>query len=72
MSRYGGIIERRIGCANPAGDEQPLEVHIVTFPNEQSFEQYRSDPELSELAELRNRAIRRTTIWRGQDLALFQ
>ena len=72
MRRYGGVIERRIGCASGGSDDQPHEVHIVTFPNERSFEQYRSDPELSALADLRARAIRKTTIWRGQDLASFQ
>ena len=72
MHRYGGVIERRIGCADPTGDDRPHEVHLVTFPDEQSYQQYRGDPELSELAELRNRAIRKTTIWRGKDLALFQ
>jgi uncharacterized protein (DUF1330 family) len=71
MKRYGGAIERRIGCAVIAGDENPHEVHVVTFPDEQSFERYRDDADLSALAELRNRAIRKTTIWRGQDLAAF-
>jgi uncharacterized protein (DUF1330 family) len=71
MRRYGGAVERRIGFANAAGDENPHEVHVVTFPNEQSFERYRSDPDLLALADLRNRAIRKTTIWRGQDLPEF-
>lgn len=72
MRRYGGAVERRIGCAGSVGDDVPHEVHVVTFPDEQSFERYRSDPDLSVLAELRNRAIRKTTIWRGQDLAAFK
>jgi len=44
----------------------------VTFPDEQSFERYRSDPELSALVDLRSRAIRKTTIWRGQELPDFK
>ncbi len=73
MRRFGGTVERRIGCAGGvAGDETPREVHVVTFPDEQSFEQYRADAEMSSLAELRSRAIRKTTIWRGADLPPFQ
>ncbi|MDO8434714.1 MAG: DUF1330 domain-containing protein [Candidatus Binatus sp.] len=72
MRRYGGAIERRIGIADATGDENPHEVHVVTFPDEQSYQRYRADAELSALAELRSRAIRKTTIWRGQELAAFQ
>jgi uncharacterized protein (DUF1330 family) len=71
MRRHGGAIERRIGFAATGGDENPHEIHVVTFPDEQSFERYRGDADLSTLAGLRNRAIRKTTIWRGQDLAAF-
>jgi len=72
MRRHGGAVERRIGFANAAGDENPHEVHVVTFPDEQSFERYRNDPDLSALADLRSRAIRKTTIWRGEDLPGFK
>ncbi len=68
MRRYGGRIERRIGFAASADPDQPHEVHIVTFPDPQSLERYRADTDLQALAELRNRAIRQTTIWIGRDL----
>jgi antibiotic biosynthesis monooxygenase (ABM) superfamily enzyme len=67
MGRYGGALERRIVC--PSADSQPDEVHIVTFPDEDSYARYRSDYELRTLADLRTRAIRNTVIWRGSDAA---
>lgn len=69
MRRYGGRLERRIGFASSA--DHPHEVHIVTFPDRQSFERYRADADLQALAELRARAIRQTTAWVGTDLSSF-
>jgi len=71
MHRYGGCLERRIGFSSGANPEQPHEVHIVSFPDNRSFERYRTDPELQAIAELRTRAIRQTTIWIGSDLSNF-
>ncbi len=69
MRRYGGRLERRIGF--PTGLDQPHEVHLVTFPNQQAFEKYRADADLQALADLRGRAIRQTTAWIGSDLDSF-
>jgi uncharacterized protein (DUF1330 family) len=63
MNRYGGRIERRIPLARGADPDQPDEVHVVTFPDRESFDRYRADPEIQALASLRERAIRRTTVW---------
>lgn len=63
MSRHGGRIERRISFAGKNDPSQPDEVHVVTFPDRESFERYRSDPAIQALAELRARAIRETIIW---------
>src|ERR1700688_401171 len=68
MQRQGGRLERRIGFAASADHNQPHEVHIVTFPDQQAFDRYRSDPELQALADLRARAIRQTTVWIGHAL----
>lgn len=68
MRRYGGEIERRIRCTPNAGANPPHEVHIVTFPDQQSFAWYRADSGLLALAELRARAIRETVVWPGTDL----
>jgi uncharacterized protein (DUF1330 family) len=71
MQRHGGRIERRIGFQSGADPGQPHEVHIVTFPDDQSFQRYRADADLQGLADLRALAIRQTTIWIGSDLSSF-
>ena len=71
MKGYGGAIERRVGFAAKNDPSVPHEVHIVTFPDSQSFDRYRADPDLAKLADLRTRAIRQTTVWHGADLAPF-
>lgn len=70
MRRYGAVIERRISIA-AADESQPDEVHVVVFPDREAFERYRADAELQGLAELRQKAIRLTTIWFGEDLPIF-
>ena len=67
MNRHGGHIERRIAVgAGPSADERdpdrPDEIHVVTFPSEESFDAYVQDPELAALRELRAKAIRRTVV----------
>ena len=64
MRRHGGTM-RRIALAPGADPAQPHEIHIVTFPDQQSYESYRADAELTSLANLRSRAIRQTIVWRG-------
>src|SRR5579864_7929395 len=71
MQRYGGGLERRISFAASEDSSHPHEVHIVTFPDRESFERYRTDPELQALADLRAHAIRQTTAWVGSDLSSF-
>lgn len=74
MERHGGRIDRRIavgsvgGVADPA---RPDEVHLVTFPDRESFARYRTDPEMNALAELRARAIRKTVVWEGTEVPAF-
>ena len=73
MARYGGRIERRIQPAVEAGAPSaaklstPDEVHVVWFPDADSFTRYRADPELHALGELRAAATRETVVWRGVD-----
>ena len=69
MRRYGGSLERRVGFDSK--DDQPHEVHILTFPDEDAFASYRADAELKSLTELRARAIRHTTVWIGKDRGSF-
>lgn len=67
MTRYGGAIERRISLAATSDPSQPHEVHVVTFPDTESFDRYRRDPDIEALAALRANAIRQTIVWYGRD-----
>jgi len=71
MSRYGGHIDRRVRCTS-TDSTQPYEIHVVAFPDESALARYRSDGELASLGELRSRAIRATTVWRGVELPEFK
>ena len=71
MSRFGGRIERRLRRAAATDQSHPDAVHLVTFPDAESFDCYRLDSELVGLAALRSQAIRQTTIWAGVALSPF-
>ncbi len=60
----GGLEFRRV-------PDQPHEVHLVTFPDQESFERYRADADLLAMADLRARAIRQTLAWVGNDFPGF-
>jgi len=68
MGRHGGRIERRIRIGSRTDPGEPDEIHVVTFPDEASFERYGRDPETAALATLRADAISRIIVWRGMDL----
>ncbi len=72
MNRYGGRLERRISFPSSDGATEPHEMHVVTFPDRQSFARYRDDPDLRALASVRENAIRRTVVWEGVDVAPFE
>ena len=66
MARHGGAIERTI-VEEPAEPGKPIrEVHIVTFPNLEAFNNYRTDPDLTSLAEMRKTSIAHTELLFGQ------
>ena len=71
MSRVGGRIERRIACSTKDDPSAPDEVHLVTFPDLDSYNRYRESSELQALASLRAVAIRKTIVWRGFELPAF-
>ena len=71
MRRYGGAIDRRIGIGPGDASNLPYEVHVVSFPDDRSFQEYRADVDLQALADLRSRAIRETVVWFGTELPGF-
>jgi hypothetical protein len=67
VSRYGGIIERTVLIEPSAAEQRMREVHLLSFPSQEAFEQYRTDAELAELASLRLSCIAHTEILFGQE-----
>jgi uncharacterized protein (DUF1330 family) len=67
MSRHGGRIERAIRLEDSAENGNPFEVHLVSFPSRQAFEEYREDPEVQSLAPQRESVITRTSVLIGQE-----
>ena len=68
MQRYGGVVEKvvRMSSATPSSNEQPFEVHVLSFPSLEAFHSYRADAELAGLAAERSAAISRTEILLGE------
>ncbi|MDX1341685.1 MAG: DUF1330 domain-containing protein [Reinekea sp.] len=56
MADYGGQIREAYEVTRQ-GAGPGTEVHLVEFPNEDAFQQYRRDNRLSALASLRDSAI---------------
>ena len=71
MSRHGGRLERRISFPSRDDASQPHELHLVIFPDRESFDRYRRDPDLQALAGLRATSIRQTVVWEGVDPSPF-
>ena len=68
MQKYGGRIERVIrSTASAQPSFSPYEIHIVSFPSLERFEAYRGDPDLAQLASLRQSAIARTEVIIGEE-----
>jgi len=66
MARHGGVIERVVVIDSRDDEDTFKEVHIVTFPNADSFEAYRADDALRPIAHLRAQAVVSTVIWVGR------
>jgi len=62
MQSHGGMIERVIAVEEPPGDGLFSEIHIVSFPDREAFDNYRKDERLAVWMEVRSRAIAKTVI----------
>ncbi len=60
MHSYGGCIVRAFETFREGLSGQ--EIHVLEFPNEAAFAEYRSDSRLIEHAELREDAIKSMTV----------
>jgi uncharacterized protein (DUF1330 family) len=61
MNSHGGRIVRAFETQKNE-DDTGQEIHLLEFPDIASFDAYRSNPALLEFAELRNKAIKSTTV----------
>ena len=62
LPAHGGRVISRVRSLE-TGD-QPHEVHVIEFPTEQAIDDYLRDPTRVALADLRDRAIERTELFR--------
>lgn len=65
MSNYGGKLLSATVIHETSAKNLPNEVHILEFPNLQSFENYKSDGELKGLTDMRSKCIHTTEIQIG-------
>ena len=65
IARHGGAIEQTILVDGVDAAAPTREVHIIGFPNEAAFRNYRADPKLASLAEMRAASIAETELLIG-------
>jgi uncharacterized protein (DUF1330 family) len=67
IARHGGSIERTI-VEEPSGTDKPIrEAHVVSFPNFEAFQSYRTDPDLAALSGMRLASIAHTELLFGRE-----
>jgi uncharacterized protein (DUF1330 family) len=72
LGRHGGRIERAIRCTGAASEPAaPFEIHLVSFPDRESFAAYRADPALRALAAERERIVAKTWIVEGIEVPAY-
>jgi uncharacterized protein (DUF1330 family) len=67
MRRHGGRIERTVVAAVDGRPDLVKEIHIVTFPSEQAFSDYRNDERLTPFVHLREQSVVHTELLVGED-----
>ena len=72
MAKYDGRIERAIRIAGAGNDnDKPFEVHLVSFPNESAFQEYRQSPESQKLAGARATIFAKTVTHTGNEVTAY-
>ena len=61
VPEYGGTVLSRVRRTGGASD-QPYEVQVIEFPDQDALDGYRADPRRTTLAGIRDQAIARTEI----------
>lgn len=72
LKKHGGELIYRArpeaGSVIACVDEQPYEIHLVTFQNKAGFEAYRDDPERLKFMPLKNESVARVLLLEGTAL----
>jgi len=70
IARYGGTLHLRIrpdaGSVIQADGEVPYEVHLVSFPNADSFERFKTDEARRAVLHLKERSVRAMLLIQGE------
>lgn len=67
MARHGGSIDHTVVASSPETDPHLKEVHLVRFPDQQSFQAYRNDPDLAAISHLRDESVVSAEVLTGED-----
>ncbi len=62
LSAYGGKLELRLENPQPSAS-QPDEVHILSFPSNDHWEQFLADKERKRHTHLRDKSIKKGTVF---------
>jgi uncharacterized protein (DUF1330 family) len=62
VTAHGGQVRERV--RTDGGDDAPLEIHVLEFPSDAALDAYMSDPQRQALADVRDRAIETTSVYR--------
>jgi uncharacterized protein (DUF1330 family) len=71
MRDHGGRLLSAFRPRNQGDSDCPGEIHLIEFPSDRAFEAYRSDPRVSALSGVRQRAISRTTVFVSEELVAY-
>lgn len=70
MEKYHGRLLYRIRCHEDyvrcRRDEMPHEIHIISFPHQEAFNEYLQDPKRQQLAMVREKIVRQDLSILGQ------
>jgi len=69
MACHGGAIERAIRCSGTSlnAPAPPFEVHVLRFPSNEQYEEFRRDPQREALSAERAAAISNTDVLLGEE-----
>jgi len=69
LACHGGAIERAVRCGGTLlnGPAPPFEVHLLHFPSNEEYEEFRRDPQREALSAERAGAISHTDVFLGEE-----